>query len=191
MITAKVNATIINDNTGIKSQIPILLTDQGELSPLTDYLLYLESNGRSVTTLERVIRVVAKLLEYMDVNSDVFNDPKLLFQTFSKRLYEGTVGENGIDPSGLYWIPASTIETHLLVSALTGFTDWLEANYCSVNINPLRISNSHEERLNYAAWYRKNQNNFLGHIKDKSINSTTKQARTERKQHNSGSFFQI
>ena len=59
----------------------------------------------------------------MDANSDVFNDPKYMFQTFTKRLYTGTVGEDGIDPAGLYWIPTPTSETGLMISALTGLTD--------------------------------------------------------------------
>ena len=36
----------------------------------------------------------------------------------------------------------------------------------------------HEQRLNYAAWYRKNQNDFLGHIEDKTVNKTIRKART-------------
>ncbi|MBQ0746555.1 MAG: site-specific integrase [Marinobacter sp.] len=178
MVAVKVKAKITEDNTGVKSHLPILLTEQGELSPVTDYLLHLEANGRSIATLNRVIRATAKLMEYMDANTDAFDDPKRLFQTFTKRLYSGTVGEDGLDPSCLYWIPTSTSETGLLISALTGLTDWLAENKGATHLNPLRAATPHEERLNYAVWYRKNQNDFLGHIKDETISSAAKKART-------------
>jgi len=55
--SVKVKATVVEDNTGIKSQLPVLLTEQGELSVVTDYLLKMEAN------------------------KDLFNDPKILFQT--------------------------------------------------------------------------------------------------------------
>ena len=178
MVAVKVKAKITEDNSGVKSYLPILLTEQGELSPVTDYFLHLEANGKSVATMNRVIRATAKLMEYMDANTDAFADPKLLFQTFTKRLYSGTVGEEGLDPSGLYWIPTSTTETGLIISALTGLTDWLANNKGAAYLNPLRVATPHEERLNYAAWYRKNQNDFLGHIKDEAISSAAKKART-------------
>jgi integrase len=178
MIAVKIKATITEDNTGITSNIPIILTEQGELSPVTDYLLHLEANGLSITTMNRVIRATIKLMEYMDANTKDFDDPKKLFQTFTKRLYRGTIGEDGMDPSGLYWIPTSTSETGLLISALSKLTDWLVNNFSTINFNPLRAATLHEERLNYAAWHRKNQNDFLGHIKDKSISSTARKVRT-------------
>jgi hypothetical protein len=39
----------------VKSNLPILLTEQGELSVVTDYLLNLEANGKSLATMNRVI----------------------------------------------------------------------------------------------------------------------------------------
>ncbi len=39
MSSVKVKATIVEDNTGIKSQLPILITEQGEVGSVTDYLL--------------------------------------------------------------------------------------------------------------------------------------------------------
>lgn len=178
MIAVRVKAKIVEDNTGVKSFLPILLTEQGELPSLTDYLLYLEATGKSLSAINRVIRITAKLLDYMDVNANAFDDPKYMFQTFVKRLYTGTVGDDGVDQSGLYWIPTSVRETGLFISALTGFTDWLADNRGTMNINPLRKASPHEKRLNYAAWYRRNQNDFLGHIKNETISSAAKKART-------------
>jgi site-specific recombinase XerC len=178
MATVSVIAKIVEDNTGVASQIPLLMTEDGELSSLTDYLLYLHANGRSKSMLEKVVRAVAMLLDYMEANADEFTDPEKLFQTFVRRLYSGTASESGLDPSGLYWVPASESTVRERISALTGFTDWLADKLRAKPLNLLRKATPHEERLNYAAWFRRNQNDFLGHIKDKSISTTVKRARS-------------
>ncbi len=178
MSSVKVRATIVEDNTGIKSQLPILLTEQGELSTVTDYLLKLEADGVSNSVMNRFLQAVSLLLDYMEANRGLFDDPKLLFQTFSKRLYTGTIGEDGLDQSGLYWVPSSTSNVNKHIHRLTAFTDWLANKHGTMPMNPLREATPHEQRLNYAAWYRKNQNDFLGHIEDKTVNKTIRKART-------------
>lgn len=155
MSSVKVRATIIEDNTGIKSQLPILLTEQGELSTVTDYLLKLEADGVSNSVMNGFIQAVSLLLDYMEANRGLFDDPKLLFQTFSKRLYTGTIGEDGLDPSGLYWVPSSTSNVNKHIHRLTAFTNWLADKQGTAPMNPLRDATPHEQRLNYAAWYRK------------------------------------
>jgi integrase len=176
--SVKVRATIVEDNTGIKSQLPVLLTEQGELSVVTDYLLKMEASGVSASVMNQFIQVVSLLLDYMEANKDLFSDPKILFQTFAKRLYSGTIGEDGLDPSGLYWMPSSTEHVNKHIHRLTAFTDWIASKQGTESMNPLRDATPHEQRLNYAAWFRKNQNDFLGHIEDKSINKTIRKART-------------
>jgi len=176
--SVKVRATIVEDNTGIKSQLPILLTEQGELSAVTDYLLKLETDGLSNSVMNGFLQAVSLLLDYMEANKGLFNEPKLLFQTFAKRLYTGTIGEDGLDPSGLYWVPSSTPNVNKHIRRLTAFTDWMAAKQGTAPMNPLRDATPHEQRLNYAAWYRKNQNDFLGHIEDKMVNKTIRKART-------------
>ena len=178
MPSVRVYATIVEDNTGIKSQLLVLLTEQGELSSVTDYVLKLEADGVSASVIKGFLQAVSLLLAYMEANKDLFSDPKMLFQTFAKRLYSGTIGEDGLDPSGLYWVPSSTGNVNKHIYRLTAFTDWLAKKQGSEPMNPLRDATPHEQRLNYAAWFRKNQNDFLGHIEDKSINKTIRKART-------------
>ena len=178
MPSVRVYATIVEDNTGIKSQLPVLLTEQGELSSVTDYVLKLEADGVSASVIKGFLQAVSLLLAYMEANKDLFSDPKMLFQTFAKRLYSGTIGEDGLDPSGLYWVPSSTGNVNKHIYRLTAFTDWLAIKQGLEPMNPLRDATPHEQRLNYAAWFRKNQNDFLGHIEDKSINKTIRKART-------------
>ena len=174
--SVKVKATIVEDNTGIKSQLPILLTEQGELTSVSDYLLKLETDGVSNSVMNGFIQAVTSLLDYMEANKGLFDDPKILFQTFAKRLYTGTIGEDGLDPSGLYWMPSSTENVNKHIYRLTTFTNWLADKQDTESMNPLRNATPHEQRLNYAAWYRKNHNDFLGHIEDKAVNRTIRKA---------------
>ena len=178
MSSVKVKATIVEDNSGVKSQIPILLTEQGEVGSVTDYVLKLEAEGSSHSSMNAFIRAVSLLLEYMEANKGLFGDPEKLFQTFAKRLYTGTIGEDGLDPSGLYWIPSSTTTNNIHIQQLTAFTSWLSNKHGTAVMNPLRAATKHEQRLNYAAWHRKTHNDFLGHIEDKTINNAVRRART-------------
>ncbi|MGU5662479.1 hypothetical protein, partial [Aeromonas sanarellii] len=68
MAVVSVRATVVEDNTGIKSEMPILLTEQGELGAVTDYLLKMEADGKSISMMKGFIRAVTLLLNYMDVN---------------------------------------------------------------------------------------------------------------------------
>ncbi|MFU1553512.1 gamma-mobile-trio recombinase GmtY [Aeromonas sp. A04] len=190
MVTSvSVRATIIDDNTGIKTQLPIVLTEEGELSIVTEYLLKRRAEGASDSTLRRCVQSVCLLIDYLDANHACFSDPKRLFQSFVQRLYGGTIGsESGLDPSGLYWVPSSEATTDKLVLSLVKLSDWI-ANKLGVEpLNPLCNATSHEQRLNYAAWFRRNQNDYLGHIKDKSQEPVVKRARTLRQRHSRNSF---
>jgi integrase len=173
----RIKARVIEDNTGIKSELPILLSKSGVLVPLLDYLLKKQQEGRSQTWMNRVVQSTQMLIEYMEANQKSFVNPKFLFQTFAKRLYTGTVDEDGNDPSGLYWIPPSIRTSNQLLNALTNFTDWLAATQSVEHMNPLIDADSYSERLHYAAWHRKNNHDFLGHIEDKFVTQTIRKAR--------------
>ncbi|WP_193085982.1 gamma-mobile-trio recombinase GmtY [Halomonas sp. FME65] len=178
MIATKVIAKITQDSSGVTTDIPVILTDEGVLESVTDYVLSLHLNGTSLSTINKHIQSIILLIEFMDANKGMFENPEKMFSVFVRRLYSGTVGENGLDPSGLYWIPASTGTVARHINHLTSFTSWVSDNGLGKPLNTLRTATRHEERIQYAAWYRRNQNDFLGHIKDKSINTTVKRARS-------------
>src|SRR5690606_13490964 len=105
MIATKVTAKIVEDSSGIATEIPVILTDEGVLESVADYVLSLHVNGTSQSTISKHIQSIILLIEFMDANKSMFNDPEDLFRVFVRRLYSGTVGDDGLDPSGLYWIP--------------------------------------------------------------------------------------
>lgn len=179
MQTVKVKSKVFEDNTGVCSEVPILLDSKKQpIKPLLEYIIKLKRDGRSVSTLSQCIDATKLLLEYMEANSNCFSSPKSMFEVFSSRLYTGTISNQGLDPSGLYWLPRSMKIVKTYIYALTKLTDWLDINHKGEKLNPLCIADSYTKRLNYAAWFRKNQYDFLGHIKDKHINSTLRQARS-------------
>jgi integrase len=179
MSTVDTHAKVVIDNAGFQSEIPVLLTSQGVVTPVLNYLLTMH-NIRSYDWQCRVVRATKLLVAYMEANEQFFTDPRTLFQNFATRLYSGTVGDDGMDPSGLYWIPASTALANKHLSSLRGLTDYLADNQDTDHMNPLMTASSHDQRLNYAAWFRRNQNDFLGHIKNKSVSDIVSNARNVR-----------
>lgn len=69
--------TIVEDSTGVKSQLPVLFTEQGELSSVTDYLLKLEADGISASVIKGFLQAVSLLIDYMKPIS-LFSEPKIL-----------------------------------------------------------------------------------------------------------------
>jgi integrase len=178
MAVVQVVAKVVVDDSGIQSEIPVLITDDGVVSSLVDYLL---DNQHLSPSWQRVVVQAAKLLlEYMEANHHNFSDPRALFQAFASRLYTGTIGDNGLDPSGLGWVPASGTTSNRHVSVLKGFTDYLADLYGATAMNPLMTASTHDQRLNYAAWHRRNSNDFLGHIKSKALADNVANARNIR-----------
>lgn len=172
-------AKVVVDNSGFQSEMPVLLTERGVILPLLNYQLK-KAHERSLAWQHNVVIATKLLLEYMEANQHNFADPSMLFQSFATRLFTGTIGDDGFDPSGLYWMPASTAMANRHLSALKGLTDYLADHQGVEPLNPLVTVNNYDQHLSYAAWYRRNQNDFLGHIKDKTANDTVQQARNVR-----------
>lgn len=175
----KVKAKIVFDSSGVEGELPVLLTDQGMLEPLLAYLLA-HQHDRSDSWMERVVHVTYLLMQYLEANESCFDDPRRLLQSFAQRLYVGTIGDDGLDPSGLYWLPASTRTVNGLIAALAGLTDWLVEHRGVRHMNLMRKADSFERRLSYTAWFRRNQHDFLGHIQDRTITQMVSTARNLR-----------
>lgn len=178
MQIVRINAKIIQDDSGVFTEIPVLLDEnQDVIKPLMEYTLKLKRDGMSQSTILNCIKATQLLLEYMSANTSGFQNPESLFENFTSRLYTGTIGDDGLDPSGLYWLPCSKQVCKLYINALTKLTDWLASNNNGTTMNPLVEANTSAQRLKYASWFRKNHNNFLGHLKDTHIHLTARYAR--------------
>jgi len=174
-VTAR--AKIIIDNTGIQAEIPIILTERGPLEPLVAYCIE-HIHPRSFSWMQKLLQAVGLLLDYMTANHACFENPKELFRTFANRLTTGTIGEDGLDPSGLYWLPMTSTIANQLINLISAFSDWMSQRGGTMQLNPWRQATSYEEKLNWAAYLHRNDRAFLGHTWSREAASeTAKKAR--------------
>ncbi|MCW5300341.1 site-specific integrase [Herbaspirillum lusitanum] len=181
MSHVRVTASIVNDSTGIKTHIPVILLEEAghctALMPLVDYLL-VHSQARSPSWMSKMCQIVGMLLDYMEANHANFEKPAALFKTFTQRVYTGTIGEDGKDASDLYWFPKRTASGKPLLNMLSEFSDWMHREYGTTPLNPWREATACEQRLNWAAFINKSERSFLGHLDSYAdAAQTAKQAR--------------
>ncbi len=157
-----VRASVHRDSTGVVLEIPVIITAMGPLMPLADYLLE-HAHHRSFSWMQKMTQGVGLLLEYMAANQTTFADPKELFQSFIQRLYSGTIGANGLDPSGLFWLPKRSVSVRQLSYQLAAFSDWMAERLGTKPLSSWHETTGYEEMLNWAAWHQKHQRSFLGH----------------------------
>ncbi|MGQ4605213.1 MULTISPECIES: gamma-mobile-trio recombinase GmtY [Aeromonas] len=161
-----IRGKVYRDHTGVVTEIPVILTEHGPLRPLVDYFLA-HVQVRSSAWMTKTAQAVGLLLDYMTANQTCFDDPKVLFEVFSNRLYTGTVGENGTDPSGLYWQGRTPAVVRVLVNCISRFSDWMARGLDTKSLNPWRDATKSEEMLAWAAWHQKHNRAFLAHTWDR------------------------
>ena len=96
MSTVTVVAKIITDNTGSWVNVPVILTANGDIPLITDYLLVLTAQGKSRSSLISYVRAIKLFLDYMEANKSIFNEPDRLLTSFILRLRSGTLDERGM-----------------------------------------------------------------------------------------------
>ncbi|MDC7696701.1 gamma-mobile-trio recombinase GmtY [Vogesella indigofera] len=153
---------VVRDNTGIDEEIPVILTEFGPLQPLIRYILT-HRHLLSESNTNKLVQAVGLLIDYMAANHAAFDNPHDLFKTFVQRLYSGTVGVDGNDPSDLYWDARTPAVVRVLVNHLSRFSDWLAQEYGTQQLNPWRQATRAEEQLAWAAWQHQKNRAFLGH----------------------------
>ena len=156
---------VARDNTGIHEEIPVILTELGPLYPLIQYVLK-NKLMLSESNLNKLVQAVGLLIDYMEANHQAFENPKDLFNTFVRRLYSGTIGLEGNDPSGLYWDARSPAVVRVLVNHLSKFSDWMAQEQGTKELNPWRQATRAEEQLAWAAWQHQKNRSFLAHTMD-------------------------
>lgn len=165
-------AKVISDLTGANEDIPVVLTSAGVLEPLVDYLIS-HSHDRSMTWMNNTARATKLFMQFAQAHEVLLFSPEDLFRQFVLRLSTGTIGRDGLDASGLYWLPSSQQVCRTLVNCLTQFSSWLSDNRGAANLNPLRAASTHERAIDaLAAEYRRN-NAFLSHVLHEIDTSTT------------------
>lgn len=171
----QVSSKTYRDNTGKSIDFPTLLIEYNGETILFEQLhrYQIKNRSKSRTWHTKLVQAVGLLLDYMEANQNCYSSAKEFFDTFTESIYSGTINEEGLDPSGLYWLPKRVETANMLLSALNGLSDWLYEEYGAVQLNPWRKATSYEERLNWMAQINKSQNSFLGHLDDVHVIAET------------------
>ena len=187
--STQLRSEISLDNSGITISLPTIITVDGIMKSYLEYLL--ACRNKSESWLDRSTFAVRLLIDYIAVNEDIFKTPKAMFVEFCERLYLGTVGKNGEDPSNLRWKPRKKNDAAALIGYITQFTDWLaiQNEESCLQLNPYRSSTSFEDRLNWAAYLQKKERAFMSHLwADKPDDLGTTRNVQRQKNQNTGMF---
>lgn len=161
----KVKVRYRHDNTGRVLLLPALLTEKGLL---LSHLRYLAKNTRNgASWRERSTFAIMILINYINANEGLFDQATELLESFDGALRSGTINPNDLsDPSGLFWRPRRAEDADYLIYLITDYTDWLarQPEYDTGRANPFRRATNAEQRLNWCAYYQKNDNVFLNHL---------------------------
>lgn len=163
-----VHYKVARDNTGIHEEIPVILTEFGPLHLLILYILQ-HRHMLSESNTNKLVQAVGLLIDYMEANHLAFENPDELFNTFVQRLYSGTVGDDGYDPSGLYWDARTPPVVRVLVNHLSKFSDWMAQEQGTRPLNPWRQATRAEEQLAWAARLHQKHRSFLGYTLDVDV----------------------
>ena len=176
----KIVTRTYEDNSSRSIDLPTILIEcNGEVKVLDQLHKYqLKYHTKSRSWHNKLVQAVGLLLDYMEANQDNYTSAKEFFEVFTKSLYSGTINEEGLDPSGLYWLPKRTKTANMLLSALSCFSDWMHNEYESAQLNPYREATRYEQILHLMAQINKSNHCFLGHLNDvHEIAETAKQVR--------------
>jgi hypothetical protein len=174
--TTKVSIKVDNHNR--KLVFKAIVVENGLLNSHLEYL----KNKTLITGISdswrtQSVQSIRLLLDYAIVNKDSFDNPKDMFVALSNRIYDGTIDEQGNDPTGLRWKPQSNEYGNKIIYHITQFSEWLydSTDGNSELLNPKRPATKSERILNLAAYNHRVNKSFLGHTysndhKKQSIN---------------------
>lgn len=156
------------DNSVRSIDLPTIIVEQNGNTQLLEQLhkYQLENYTKSRSWHIKLVQAVGLLLDYIESNQDNYTSAKDFFKSFTKCIYTGTINEDGLDPSGLYWLPKKVETANILLSALNRFSDWLYNEYGAVHLKPWKETTSYEERLYWMAQVSKCNHSFLAHLDD-------------------------
>jgi len=162
--SVKTQANVIVDNSGNVISLPVVVTKEGVLKSYLEYLVIYRF--RSQSWIDRSVFSVRLLIDYFEENEIAFKNPKDLFREFVNCLFTGTISRDIVDPLGLNWVPRKVEDANSIVGYLTHYADWLAlANGDVENIlNPYREASNYEQKLNWAAYHHRKNNQFLSHL---------------------------
>lgn len=149
-----------------KSTLPILIV-QGEISKLTlKYSKKLQDMGRSISTIKKVVQSISYMWDFYLTYENSMNNKKSneILQEFISLRIKGTISNNGLDESLLYWRPVQSQTAKIDLMNLNDFSDYIEQNFNADSLNP--VEQKFKGSLEYILKEQRDKKyNLLAHIK--------------------------
>lgn len=167
MPSVSITARLYSDATGAYEEVFVLLTPEG---PLLSLLEYSRSSLKSASWNRKLVRAVSLFIDYLDACPDEQEEWKL-FRNFASAIRVGSFDlANGLDPSGLCWLPFGQ-DAEYYIFLLSEFFGWLAERYPrAAKFNPLISASTYEARLREKAYLLRRSKAFLGHGWNPGIN---------------------
>lgn len=164
----KVQVRYVDVASGNVYLLPAVYTESGVIASHLRYLAWF--SYKSESWKERSVFSLRLLISYINSLSGKIIAIDLL-KSFTRSLVTGTIDyESCNDPMGLFWPPRSTFDVNNILFHITHYTDYLarQPEYETARINPFVKATGYEERLNWCAYYNRNANVFLNHLKKRA-----------------------
>ncbi|MDG1751446.1 MAG: gamma-mobile-trio recombinase GmtY [Thalassotalea sp.] len=162
---------VSSNRTSRNFRLPVIVIENQGI--LIDHLKYLLTNlTKSKSWQTNSVQSIRLFMEFISANKESYLSATEAFKGFSEALQYGTRDEKGNDDSGLYWVSLSNRRSRTLLQHLTLYADYLadKKNDESLRLNPFRKATKYEQFINLAAYYHKNKNAFLSHLRDDVAN---------------------
>lgn len=144
--------------------LPAIFTSTGVL---ISHLRFLYSKrNKSQSWQERNTFAIEQLLKFINSQSFTATTATEVLNTFVDALSFGTVNQDQIDKTELFWKPRRTEDINVLLGHINQYCDYLDQLYGFElpKLNPMRRATKAEERLRWCAYYKRTRNCFLNHL---------------------------
>jgi len=142
--------------------VSIILSDGSIWPAWSEYRVRL-----GIGTQRSQARHIGYLIDFLAARSREFQplaSRGLLLQAWADALVMGTLGADGNDEAGLFWLPLSYSEAKKAVNTVTQFGDFLAAKGISLPLNAERPATVSEQIMFWRAWSYKKGAALLGHL---------------------------
>lgn len=111
---------------------------------------------------------VVKFLDYSEAYDHKFRNPRLMFEAFAETLIDGTILEDGSDPTHLWWEPLQPATANATIKHITKFSDFIYSKTKDERhlLNPDVHATRSEFLLSLAAYHHRKNNSLLAHTFD-------------------------
>ncbi len=158
-----VKGKVFSDNSGMWVEMPVLISERGPVRSIIDYFLTVR---RSLAWQEKLVYAAKLFVEYSSENLDLGDENWRIFRNFRNALISGTINPDSfIDPTNLYWLPASIRDCNYYITLLSDFFDWVsrDSNSPANSFNPAYGGNLFDQQIAMHAHRHRRSKAFLGH----------------------------